>query len=59
MKNTANKQRLYHLLCTYDFGDNTSAVGKHDCIVKHEEADVIMISYVLEAAKADKECIRF
>ena len=58
MKNTANKQRLYHLLCTYDFGDNTSAVGKHDCIVKHEEADVIMISYVLDAAKAGKECIR-
>ena len=58
MKNTSNKQRLYHLLCTFQILENTYTIGKEDCSVKHEEADTIMISYVLKAAKEGKESIR-
>ena len=58
MKNTANKQRLYQLLCMYTFENNAKTIGKHDCFVEHEEADIIMVSYLLEAAKDGKESIR-
>ena len=58
MKNTSNKQQLFHLLCTFPQLENTYTIGKDNCIVEHEEADIIIISYVLEAVKAGKECIR-
>ena len=58
MKNISNKQQLFHLLCTFPHLENTYTIGKDNCTVKHEEADIIIISYVLEAVKAGKECIR-
>ena len=58
MKNTSNKQKLFKLLCKFEIWENTYTIEEENCNVKHEEADIIMISYMLEAAKSGKECIR-
>lgn len=40
-------------LCTFDFTANKSLLVNHmDCIVKHEEGDVAIISYMLQATRA-------
>ena len=58
MKNTINKQRLYHLLYMNSFGEITFTIGKDNYFVEHEEDDIIMISYVLKAGRDGKQCTR-
>ena len=53
MKNTSNKAQLTHLLCTYDLtADKILLVNHKDCLVNHEEADITLITYMLQAAGA-------
>ncbi|KAJ3587369.1 hypothetical protein NHX12_010967 [Muraenolepis orangiensis] len=59
MKSTSNKTQLLRLLCTYDLtADKILLVNHMDRIVKHEEADVTLISNMLEAARAGAPTIR-
>ena len=58
MKNSANKQKLCKLLCTFDLGQNVHMVSRFDALAKHDEADITLVSYVLEAAKGGAKCIR-
>ncbi len=51
LKNTSNKIKLCQLLCTFDIGGDVQMISKDDCIAWHDEADIILISYVLDAAK--------
>ncbi len=58
MKNT-NKKQLLHLLCTCDCpADKILFVNHTECIVKHEETDVTLISYMLQEAQAEVPTIR-
>ncbi|KAJ3588278.1 hypothetical protein NHX12_011871 [Muraenolepis orangiensis] len=59
MKSTSNKTQLSRLLCTYELTAAKIMLVNHmDCIVNHEEADVTLISYMLEAARAGAPTIR-
>ncbi|KAJ3615046.1 hypothetical protein NHX12_018614 [Muraenolepis orangiensis] len=59
MKSTSNKTQLLRLLCTYDLiTDKILLVNHMDRIVKHEEADITLISYMLEAARAGAPTLR-
>ncbi|KAJ8355865.1 hypothetical protein SKAU_G00186590 [Synaphobranchus kaupii] len=51
MKNKTNKRRLGELLCTHSIGDHIKMVSRADSIVTHDEADVSLISYMLDAAR--------
>lgn len=59
MKSISNKTQLSRLLCTYDLtADKILLVNHMDCIVKHEEADVTLVSYMLQVAGAGAPTIR-
>ena len=58
MKNKANKRRLGELLCTHSIGDNIMMVSRADSIVTHDEADVSLISYMLDAASRGAKTVR-
>ena len=58
MKNTTNKKQLCHLLCMFDQGNETSLISKNESIALHDEADITMISYVLDFAKRGIDQIR-
>ncbi len=51
IKNTGNKRGLFNLLCTFKLDEDTTMVGKDESIVRHDEADITLISYMLDAAK--------
>ena len=51
MKNKTNKRRLGELLCTHNIGDHIEMVSRADSVVTHDEADVSLISYMLDAAR--------
>eukprot|EP00064_Thunnus_orientalis_P013562 superscaffoldBa00002229_g13601 len=51
MMNKTNKQRLVELACTHSIGDHIKMVSRADSIVTHDEADVSLISYMLDAAR--------
>ena len=57
LKNTANKRKLIQLLCTQNLGPHISIVGR-DSFVKHDEADISLVSYMLEAARGEASTIR-
>ena len=58
MKNKRNKQRLGELLCTNDLGEHIQLVNKADSFVTNEEADISMISHMLDALKNGATTIR-
>ena len=58
MKNKANKRQLSQLLCTHDIGSNIALVSRTDSIVRHDEADISLISYMLKAAAAGADIVR-
>lgn len=58
MKNKKNKRRLGELLCTHKIGDNIEMVSRADSIVTHDEADVSLISYMLDAVKRGATTVR-
>ncbi len=53
MSNTSNKMQLLRLLCTFNLTTaNIQLVNHTDCIAKDEDADITLISYMLQAAGA-------
>ena len=58
MKNKTNKTLLSRLLCTCTLGDNILMIGEDEGQINHDEADVIMVSYMLHAVREGKKVIR-
>ena len=59
MKSTSTKTKLSRLLGTFYLTSNNILFVNHtDCILKHEEADITLISYMLQAAEAGALTIR-
>ena len=50
LKSSKNKSLLASILCGYTLQNNVQLVNKLDCLVTHEEADITLCSYMLEAA---------
>ena len=58
MKSKSIKQTLASVLGTFDLGESTTMETRDDCTFLHDEADVTMVSFVLEAAKSGRGVIR-
>ena len=58
MKNKTNMQRLGELLCMHSIGDHIEMVSTADSIVSHDEADVSLISYMLDEARRGAKTVR-
>ena len=58
MKSKNNKRKLASVLSTFTVGDMTTTESRDYSTFYHDEADIIMISYVIEAAKCGKDIIR-
>ena len=58
MKSKSNKRKLASVLGTFDLGESTTMETRDDCAFLHDEADVTMVSFVLEAAKAGQGVVR-
>ena len=58
MKSKANKKALVRVLSTFNLGNNTMLVGKEESMYSHGEADITIISYILEAVKNSKSIVR-
>jgi len=58
MKSKNNKRSLASVLSTFGLGENAMMETKDDGVFGHDEADVTMISYLLQAASCGKEVIR-
>ena len=50
MKSEFSKRKLYSVLGTFNLGKNNSVETGDECIFLHDEADVTMVSFVLETA---------
>ena len=58
MKSKSNKRKLASVLGTFNLGENTTVETCDDGSFPHDEADVTMVSFVLEAAKSGQSVIR-
>ena len=58
MKSKNNKRKLASVLSTFTVGDMTTTESRDDSAFDHDEADITMISYVVEAAQCGKDVIR-
>ena len=58
MKSKNNKRMLASVLNTFSLGENVTTETNVDHAFCHDEADITMISYVLEAANCGKKVIR-
>ena len=58
MKSKNNKRKLASVLSTFTVGDMTTTESRDDSAFDHDEADITMISYAIEAAKCGKDVIR-
>ena len=58
MKSKNNKRKLASVLSTFIVGDMTTTESRDDSAFDHDEADITMILYVIEAAKCGKDVIR-
>ena len=50
--------KLASVLSTFTVGDMTTTESRDDSAFDHDEADIAMISYVIEAAKCGKDVTR-
>ena len=57
MKSKANNRLISHLLCTYTMDSHILMVGE-DGLLNDDEANVLMISYMIEAVRNCKRVIR-
>ena len=57
MKSKWIKQTLASVLGTFDLGVSTTMETCDDCTFLHDEADITMVSFVLEAAKSGQSLI--
>ena len=58
MKSKANKILLSRLLCTCTLAPNILMVGADEGLFNHEEADVLMVSFIIDAVRDGKKVIR-
>ena len=58
LKNSENKSLLASILCGYPLQNNVQLVNKLDSLVTHEEADITLCSYMLEAAASSAGMVR-
>ena len=58
MKSKNNNRKLASVLSTFTVGDMTTTESRDDSAFDHDEADITIISYVIEAAKCGKDVIR-
>ena len=58
MKSKANKRLRSRLLCTCTLAPNIVMVGEDECLFNHEEADVLMVSLMIDAVRYGKKVIR-
>ena len=58
MKSETSKWKFDSVLGTFNLDDNTSMETGDDCNCFHDEADVTMVSFVLETAKSGQSVVR-
>ncbi len=58
LEKSKNNILLASILCGYPIQHTVQLVNKLDCIVTHEEADIALCSYMLEAAASCAEMVR-
>lgn len=58
LKNTHNKRELSRILSTFNLGERITIDSQEDGGFGHDEADVTMIAYLLQAAEFGKTVIR-
>ena len=58
MKSKANKRLISRLLCTCTLAPNMLMVGEDEGLFNHEEADVLMVSFMIDAVRDGKKAIR-
>ena len=58
MKSESRKRKLDSVLGTFNRGEYTSVETEDDCNCFHDEADVTMVSFVLETAKSWQSVVR-
>ena len=58
IKNKHNKRELSRVISTFNLGPDTIMDSEDDGGFAHEEADVTMVSYMLQAAECGKGIIR-
>ena len=57
-KSKANKKALVRVLSTFNLGNNVTMVGRDESMYRYDEADITIISYLLEAVKNGKNIVR-
>ena len=57
MKSKANKKALIRVLSTFNLGNNVTMVGREESMYSHDEADITIIIYFLEAVKNGKNIV--
>lgn len=58
LKSKINKRRLASVLPSFNLGENTTFDSQEHSAFKHDEADIAIVSYVIEAARRGTEVIR-
>ena len=58
MKNKQNNKQLAQRICTHDLGNNIKRVSRAGSIVKHDEADISLIRYMLYAVSRGAKTVR-
>ena len=58
MKSKANKKALVRVLSIFNLGNNVTMVGREESMYSHDEADLTIISYFLEAVKNGTNIVR-
>ena len=58
MKNKHNKRGLSRLLCTFNMGCGVTVDRIDDGVFGHDEADITIISYMLQAADGGCHVVR-
>ena len=58
MKSKANKILISRLLCTFTLAPNILMVGEDEGLFHHEEADVLMVSFMIGALRDGKKAVR-
>ena len=56
--NNDNKRQLIQLLCTFHICEKVELVGYLDCMARHDEADITLISYMLHAVREGAHRVR-
>ena len=58
MKRKNNTRRLASVLSTFSVGEDVTFESADDGVYRHDEADITMISYVLEASNYVEDAIQ-